>query len=181
MKFLKRFTLMILLLVLAAIGIGYELPDSAHVQRSIRIDAPPKAVFPYVNDLRKFNQWSPWGRRDPNIQSSFSGPESGVGAIMTWHSDKPDTRSGRRLITMSKPPNKVASRLETSGENTATTYFNIEPAGGGSVVTWGYDTQFGNNVIERYFGLMLDRSIGREYDKGLENLKTIVEKEKNNA
>ncbi|MBS1269830.1 MAG: hypothetical protein MAG794_00782 [Gammaproteobacteria bacterium] len=56
MQFLKRFVLFILVLVLALIGIGYLLPDSAHVQRSIRIEAPPEAVFPYVNNFRNFNE-----------------------------------------------------------------------------------------------------------------------------
>ncbi|MGA8260784.1 MAG: SRPBCC family protein [Arenicellales bacterium] len=176
MKFLKRFILLMLLIVLAAIGIGYELPDTAHVERTVRIKAPPQTVFPYVNNPRKFNEWSPWARKDPDMKTTYSGPESGVGAIFTWHSDNPDIGSGRRLITLSKPPSDVAARLEMSDQGTATTYFKIEAAGDSSRVTWGFDTQFGDNIIQRYFGLMMDRWIGKEYDQGLQNLKTLVEK-----
>lgn len=60
MKFLKRFVLIILVLVLVLIGIGYLLPDEAHVERDVRIDATPETVFPYVNNLRRFKEWSPW-------------------------------------------------------------------------------------------------------------------------
>jgi len=182
MKFLKRFILVILVLILALIGIGYELPDSAHVERSIRISAAPQTVFPYVSDFRKFDEWSPWAQKDPDMKYTFGGPESGVGATMTWHSNDPDVGSGSSLITQSKPPHHVTTRLEFGVEaTTATSYFNITPVSNGSKVTWGFDTEFGTNLIWRYFGLMMDRWVGGEYDKGLQNLKTLVEKEKQDA
>lgn len=182
MKFLKRFILVILVLILALIGIGYELPDSAHVERSIRISAAPQTVFPYVSDFRKFDEWSPWAQKDPDMKYTFGGPESGVGATMTWHSADPDVGSGSILITQSKPPHHVITRLEFGAEaTTATSYFNITPVSNGSKVTWGFDTEFGTNLIWRYFGLMMDRWVGGEYDKGLQNLKTLVEKEKQDA
>lgn len=178
MKFLKRFVLLILLLILALIGIGYELPESAHVERSIRIDASPETVFPYVSNFRKFNEWSPWARKDPNMQYTFGGPDQGVGAIMTWHSDDPDIGSGSNLIIQSKPPHHVATRLELGAESTtATSYVDITPVSRGSKVTWGFDTEFGNNLIARYFGLMMDRWVGGDFDEGLKNLKTLVEKQ----
>ena len=177
MKFLKRFILLMLVLVLAAIGIGYELPDTSHVERTVVIKASPQTVFPYVNNPRKFNEWSPWARKDPNMKTTYSGPESGVGAIFTWHSTDPDVGSGRSLITLSKPPHRVATRLDFGTRGTATAYFDIEPAGNGSRVTWGFDTQFGNNLIMRYFGLLMDRWVGGDYQQGLRNLKTIVEQQ----
>lgn len=176
MKFLKRFILLLLLLVLALIGIGYLLPDSAHVERTVRIDAPPQAVFSYVNNFHKFNEWSPWAGKDPDAEFTFSGPDEGVGARLAWHSDNPDLGSGASLITQSKPPNRVTTRLDFGGRDTATAYFEIEPAGNGSRVTWGFDTQFGNNLVMRYFGLVMDRWVGGDFQQGLGKLKSIVEK-----
>lgn len=177
MKFLKRLILLLLLLVLALIGIGYVLPDSAHVERTIRIGAPPQQVFPYVNNFHKFNEWSPWARKDPDMQYTFAGPDSGVGARLAWQSTNPDLGSGSNLIVQSKPPHRVATRLDFGAQGTATAYFDIEPAGSGSRVTWGFDTQFGNNLIMRYFGLLMDRWVGDDYQQGLRNLKTIVEQQ----
>jgi len=177
MKFLKRFVLIILLLVLALIGIGYMLPDSAHVERDIRIDAKPETVFPYVNNFRKFNEWSPWSDWAPDIEYSYSGPDSGVGARMSWQSANPEVGSGSILITQSKPPERVATRLDFGAQGDATSFFDIEPAGNGSRVVWGFDTQFGNNIVERYFGLMLEMWVGGDYEQGLQELKTVVEKQ----
>lgn len=175
MKFLKRFVLIILVLVLVLIGVGYMLPDEAHVTRDIRIDAPPAAVFPYVNDLRRFNEWSPWADWAPDVRYEISGPDAGVGARLSWHSDSPEVGSGSMLITASKPPERVTARLDTGTQGNATVYFDIEPAGDGSRVVWGYDSEFGNNIIQRYFGVMLELWVGGDYEQGLENLKTLVE------
>ena len=50
------------------------------------IQAPPQVVFGYINDYRKFNQWSPWFERDPEAKYEYSGP-TGVGSKMHWESE----------------------------------------------------------------------------------------------
>ena len=177
MKFLKRFVLIVLVLILVLIGVGYMLPERAHVERDVRIDAEPQAVFPYVNNFRKFNEWSPWSDWAPDIEYSYSGPDAGVGARMSWQSANPEVGSGSILINPSKPPERVTTRLDFGAQGDATSFFDIEPAGDGSRVVWGFDTQFGNNIIERYFGLMLEMWVGDDYEQGLQQLKTVVEKQ----
>lgn len=175
MKFLKRFVLIILILALVLIGVGYLLPDRTHVERDIRIDAPPEAVFPYVSDLRRFSEWSPWPDSAPDSQYSYSGPESGVGARMDWQSANPEIDSGSGLITESNPPNRLRMRMDLGARGRATVYFDIQPAGDGSHVVWGFDTTFGSNIVERYVGLILNFRLGGKYDQGLQQLKTLVE------
>lgn len=179
MKFLKRFVLLVLLLVLILIGVGYLLPDEAHVERDIRIDAPPAAVFPYVNDFRRFSEWSPWPNRAPDVQYSYSGPETGVGARLDWQSDRPEAGRGSYLITRSRPPERVTMRLDLGVQERASAYFDIQPAGDGSHVVWGFEAGFGNNIIDRYFGVLTGFRIGGEYERGLQNLKALVEAQRN--
>ena len=42
-------------------------------------------------------------------------------------------------------------------------------------MTWAFDTDFGFNLIGRYWGILLDRQIGPLYAQGLANLKRISE------
>jgi len=180
MKFLKRLILLVLVLVAALVGIGYVLPDSAHVERTARVDAPPEAVFPYVNNLKRFTEWSPWAAKDPDMTQTFQGPEAGIGAQLYWESDVPEVGSGSTLIVESNPPKRVVNRLELPDLSNATYYFEIDEideTDDGSRVTWGFDTEFRGNLIGRYFGLMMDRWIGAEYERGLENLKQLVEQQ----
>ena len=53
--------------------------------------------------------------------------------------------------------------------------FKIEPQNNGCRVTSGFEAEFGYDLVGRYFGLMFDRWIGADYEKGLANLKALVE------
>ena len=57
-------------------------PDQFKVTRSATLNAPPTNVFPHVNDLHKWEAWSPWAKLDPNAKSVFEGPSEGVGACL---------------------------------------------------------------------------------------------------
>jgi hypothetical protein len=61
--------------VLAAVA--FLLPREVVVTRFAVINAPPSAVFPWVNSLQKTAEWSPWMGLDPDIQVTFEGPEAG--------------------------------------------------------------------------------------------------------
>ena len=64
------------LVVLIAAFAGYVAlqPDELLIQRQATIAAPPAAVFEQVNDLKKWDAWSPWAKMDPNAKVGFEGP-----------------------------------------------------------------------------------------------------------
>jgi hypothetical protein len=53
---------------------------------------------------------------------------------------------------------------------------NLAAANGGTAVTWGFKSTL-KSASERWLGLMFDRWIGADYEKGLARLKAVVEKE----
>lgn len=58
--------------------------SACHVVRSTTLTAPPSAVFRYMNDLRKFQEWSPWAKLDPSCQVTFDGPLPNAGLVVFW-------------------------------------------------------------------------------------------------
>ena len=42
-------------------------------------------------------------------------------------------------------------------------------------MTWGFAADTGFNPVARYFGLVLDRAIGPDYERGLARLKAAAE------
>jgi hypothetical protein len=109
------------------------------------------------------------------MQVTFEGPEAGVGNVMSWVSAKPEVGSGRQEITLSTPDARVESALDFGDMGTAQASFDLVPEGAGTRVTWGLVSDMGNNPIGRYMGLMLDRWVGADYEKGLAALKAKVE------
>ena len=94
-----------LILVIAA----FKSPDY-RVERSRTIAAKPEVLFDYFNNHKKFNEWNPWMKMDPTAKNTYTGPESGVGAVASWVGDK--TGEGSATITESKPGELVRERMD---------------------------------------------------------------------
>ncbi len=176
MKIIKYLLLGFIALIIVLGVVGIFLPDTQHVERQIAIDAPADEIFPYVNDFRKFNEWSPWAKIDPQTKYTFSGPESGVGAKMEWASEHQQVGQGTQEILESVPNNTVKTRLDFGMGGPSLAGFALSENNGQTTVVWSFDAYF-ENSIARYFGLMLDldKWVGGDYEKGLANLKTVVE------
>ena len=165
----------VIALVILALAVGLLLPSKTHIERSSEIHATPSAVFAYLNDFRKFNLWSPWAKLDPNTQYTFSGPDQGVGAKMVWQSEHSNVGSGQQQITVSAPDRRVQTALNFGDMGTAYATFDLVASGANTRVTWSFDQDNGYNILGRYFGLMMNKFIGADYEQGLVNLKSVVE------
>lgn len=166
-------TIAIAAVVLAAVGL--LLPRTAHVERSIVIDAPPATVFTVLNGFRQFDRWSPWAGIDPDVETRYEGPETGVGAKMSW-SGNAQVGSGSQEILESVPYERIRLRLtfgDFGGDFTST--YTLAAEGSGTRVTWGFDADYGSSIFGRYFGLLSDAMIGPDYEKGLGRLEQFAE------
>jgi hypothetical protein len=181
MRWIKRIVLGLIGIVVVLVGISYFLPNQAQVSRSITIDATPAQVFPYVNSLRKFNEWSPWAQLDPDMEQTFTGPDEGPGQMLSWQSDNPQVGSGSQTITESEPDRRVAVELDFGEMGTADSAWELAQSGAGTEVIWSFESELGYNPFMRYMGLMFDSVIGADYEKGLAALKTLVESESDGA
>ena len=152
-------------------------PDTFHVERSRDIKAPPDRVFAMINDLRGWGAWSPYEKRDPAMQRSFSGAASGKGAIYEWDGNN-NVGKGRMEIADTTPPSKVVIKLDFikpfEGQNTAV--FTMVPQGDTTRVTWAMDGRapFMSKVMQVFINF--DNMIGKDFDEGLNNLKTVAER-----
>src|SRR5271154_67977 len=113
---IERKIMLPILLAIAFIAIIFFVviagrPDEFIVSRSTKISAPPGKVFPHVNDLHKWQAWSPWAKLDPNAKNSFAGADSGTGAMMSWDGNK-KIGAGRMTIIESAPNDLIRFKLE---------------------------------------------------------------------
>lgn len=180
-KILKKVGIVILLLIAAFVVTGYLLPKQVHIERSVTVERPVTMMFELLNSYRHFNEWSPWARRDPKAQFIISGPESGVGARMSWVGDPQLVGSGWQQIVASKPYEQIKIKLDFDAQGVADTGFTLVEQGDATRVTWFFDSDLteGVNVLDsflaRYFGLLFDRWVGGDYELGLANLKQYAE------
>ena len=151
-------------------------PDEFIVTRAAKIAASPEKVFLHVNNLHAWDAWSPWAKLDPNAKNSFSGPESGAGAAMSWAGNN-KIGEGSMTISESRPSEMIAFKLEFlkpfKASNTAE--FTFKTVGNQTEVTWSMSGK--SNFAFKIFGLFMncDNMAGRDFEKGLAALKTITE------
>ena len=151
-------------------------PSDFRVTRTATTSAPAAAVFAQVNELQKWEAWSPWAKLDPDAKNSFEGPASGTGAIMHWAGNN-KVGVGSMTITESRPDEFIQFKLEFlkpfKATNTAEFTFTSENDQTG--VTW---SMYGkNNFMGRAMGLIMncDKMVGGQFEKGLAALKSVVE------
>jgi hypothetical protein len=170
--------ILVILLVLVAGFAGYVAlqPDELLIQRQATISAAPDQVFTQVNDLKKWDAWSPWAKLDPNAKVGFEGPEAGKDAVFTW-SGNDQIGEGRMTIVDSRPAELVDIKLDFTKpfENTSKSTFAFKPDANQTVVTWSMGGH--QNFLEKAMCIVFNgkKMLGDEMDKGLANLKAVAE------
>jgi uncharacterized protein YndB with AHSA1/START domain len=174
---------LVIIAVILAIAIAAVLilaatkPTTLRVQRSVSINAPPERIFSLISDFHQWVTWSPYEQKDPAMKRTYSGAERGKGAVYAWDGDK-NVGSGRMEILDVSAPSKIVIKLDFfkpfEGHNTAE--FTMLPQGDGTHVTWLMHgpANFMSRLIQVFMNL--DNLIGKDFEAGLANLKTITEK-----
>ena len=175
MKVVKWLLALIVLLAATVWIGGLMLSPKVVVARSVIIAAPAEKIYPMLVDPREWKRWTAWNQRDPAMQMHYSGPASGAGAAWSWKSKSEG--DGRMLFTAAEAGRRVAYELyfpdfdTTSGGD-----LTLAADGSGTRVTWTMHGDFGSNPLFRWMALFADGMIGKDFEAGLANLKSEVEK-----
>ncbi len=145
------------------------------VQRSISIAADSQTVYDLVEDFHRWPSWSPWEELDPEMERTYSGAESGVGARYGWSGNKKAGR-GSMEITDATPPNQVRIALTfvKPFRSSNVTTFTLTPEGDSTQVTWSMTGP--RPLLMRLFSLFfnMEKLVGNDFDKGLAKLRTVA-------
>jgi hypothetical protein len=175
MRLIRNILIGLVVVIAAAAAVGMLLPRHVIVEREVLVEATPEAVFPHINSLQAFSEWSPWSGLDPDMQVAYSGPDTGVGNVMEWTSDHPNVGNGRQEIIEVVANESVRTTLDFGAMGTAEAWWRLVPDGDATRVIWGLDADMGAGPVGRWFGLMMDRWVGADYQRGLSQLEATVE------
>jgi uncharacterized protein YndB with AHSA1/START domain len=177
MRMLKRLLFGVLTLAVLFAIVVWMQPDDYRLTRQIAIAAPASAIFPHVNDLRQWEDWSPWAKLDPNAKISFEGPLAGPGAMFHW-SGNDKIGAGTMTITESKPDQRIATRTDFTRpfEGSGNADFIFSQSGDQTNVIWtmsGTQSFIGKAIC---LVMSMERTVGPDFEKGLAQLKAVSEK-----
>jgi hypothetical protein len=162
-------------------------PNTFSVERAISVKAPPEKIFPLINDFHQWVSWSPYENKDPAMKRSYSGAESGKGAVYGWEGNS-NVGSGRMEILETQfleaqsretsAASKILIKLDFfkpfEGHNTAE--FTMLPQGDATNLNWVMrgPAPFISKLMQVFMNL--DHMIGKDFEVGLANLKKLTEK-----
>ena len=152
-------------------------PASYRAERSTEIKRSAEDIFQYVRSLKKQDDWSPWGKRDPDMKKEFEGTDGEVGAISRWEGNK-EVGSGEQEITRIIPGQRIESELRflKPWKSTSQVFIDVEPVGAEhSKVTWGFEGKSGFPMRIMLLFMNMDKMIGKDFEEGLADLKQILE------
>jgi effector-binding domain-containing protein len=173
MKTVKKILIGIVVFLALIVIFSFFLPSKVRVERSLVMNAAPEIVFNQVNNLKNWENWDAWSKMDSAMSKKYEGPESGTNSKRIWESKK--IGNGSMTILDSKPNDSINIQLEFAMGNPKAT-FKFEKADNGTKVTWIMDSDLGMMPHHKIFGLFEDKMIGPDFEKGLSNMKEIVEK-----
>ena len=173
---LKTAGIILLVLLGALLLMASRQPDAFAIERSVVVAAPAETIYPNIADLHRWGAWSPYEKFDPQMKKVFNGTPGAAGASYYWSGN---SKAGEGTITVRElmPPSKVTMQLDLlkpiEGHNVVE--FNLEPAEGGTRVTWAMRGP--NRFLSKVVGMFvnMDSMIGKDFEDGLASLKTQME------
>jgi Polyketide cyclase / dehydrase and lipid transport len=149
--------------------------DRFSLSRSIAINATARDIFPWINNVRRFNEWNPWAAMDATSSITYAGTEEGPGASYSWVGKK--TGEGSMTLKDADPPAAAQFALEFIKPFKASNIarFSLQETGGATTVTWTMTgaNSFFNKLFQTF--VSMDKMVGKDFEKGLASLKQRVE------
>ena len=177
------FEIIAIVAVVLAIAVAVVLilaatkPDTFSVRRAATVKAPPETIFAAISDFHQWGSWSPWEHKDPAMKRTYSGAASGKGAVYAWDGNK-NVGSGRMEILEASMPSKIVIKLDffTPFEAHNTAEFTMLPQGDATNLTWVMHGPLVFMAKVMHVFINMDKMIGKDFEAGLANIKTISEK-----
>jgi len=178
MKFLKGLSILIMVLMVAAVIAYFVLPNKYEITQSKTINAPVETVYNQVADFKNWEAWSPWQQNDPGMKTTYAGAESGVGAKSDFISGS-GKMSGTHIHTSAIPNKTITSDLAFKFGKTA------NPA---DKITWTFESIDDNTTkvdwnfkwtmhgAMKLAGPMFKSQNLKDFEAGLNNLAVVSEK-----
>ena len=175
---MKNILLILLLIVGVLAAVIATRPDTFNVERSGVVEAPRALVYELVTDLKRFDEWSPWAERDPNMKKTFADVTVGKGASYSWAGND-QVGKGTMSITDVEADKTVNLKLEfvEPFASEADVKYDLADEGDKTKFTWSMGGK--NDFIGKAMSLFMsmDAVIGKDFEQGLAKLNTFAKAE----
>ncbi|GIX35501.1 MAG: polyketide cyclase [Lysobacteraceae bacterium] len=165
----------ILIVLVLFVVVGLFLPSDRVFQHTVETNYPVRMAYDLMNGFRRFPEWYPLRAHDPDVQFSVAGPERGEGAKLYYTSLREEIGSGSFEIVHSVDNELIEYAIESPamGVNKRAVV-EFEPKGKTVQITWTYTVDYGWDLLGRYAGLYVNRTVGDDVKAALGNVVALL-------
>lgn len=175
MKILKSVLLVIIGLALLVMLIALFLPGKLKIVSQKEINLPVNKVYYSLSTFADHGKWDPWLEKDSTAKIVITLSDGTVGSKYSWTSKK--SGAGEMVIDSVVPGKHIALTLAFEGMNQKAYVWNdLTDNNGKTIVTWGFQ-QKASFPVGRIFMALIKGKLRKDYDRGLSNLKRLLESE----
>jgi len=170
-------TIIVALVVLLLI-VALFMDKNMTIEKSITIDKPRQQVFDYVKYVKNHDNFSVWAMMDPEMKKEYRGTDGQEGFVFAWDSiKKKNVGAGEQEIKKVSAPNEIDWELRffRPMQDVAKAKMITDSVSGNQTkVQWGFYSKMKFPMV--LMKPMITGMLGKSLEKGLVNLKGVMEK-----
>ena len=147
------------------------------LEKKVVINRSKQDVFNYLKLIKNQEKYSVWVMRDPNVKIVYTGTDGTVGFKSSWESNDKNVGIGEQEITKLKDGESMEVEIRFKKPFEATNYASTTLTNIGDSQTKLTQVFYGKSKFPmNLMNLMMDKMVGGDMQKNLENLKNNLEK-----
>jgi hypothetical protein len=158
--------------------IGLFVKKEYSVTREIVINKSTSEVFNYIKYLKNQDHFSKWNTMDPSMKRDYKGTDGQVGFVSLWDGNKKVGKGEQEITKVSNGKGlEMEIRFIKPFPGLAQAYMYATPTDGNQTkVSWGFNSSMKYPMNTMLLFMNMSNMIGKDFEVGLNNLKTILEK-----
>jgi hypothetical protein len=180
MKILIGIIIALTAIIVLFLIIGLFVKKDYSVGKDVIVNKPKAIVFEYLKFLKNQNKFSVWGSVDPNMKTVFTGTDGTVGFVSAWESDSnKNVGKGEQEILKIVDGERIdyEIRFLKPFKSTSWAYItSIAINDNQTKVHWGFAGKMKYPTNLTMLFMHMEKMVGGDLEKGLQNLKAILEK-----
>ena len=152
------------------------------IERETVITARAADITPYLADLHRWVEWSPWEGQDPALQRTYTGQPGTVGSTYAWKGNRKAGAGSMAITRVDATEVDVDLQFTAPFKSSSAVAFrmsDVSDAGHAVAATrlvWSMTSP--QNLMSRVMGVFvnMDKFLGGDFEKGLAKLKAAVER-----
>ena len=148
------------------------------IERSRTITAPADSILARIVNYHDWVDWSPWEGLDPDLQRTYTGPDSGVGTAYEWSGNKKAGAGRMEVTSVSDRLVEMDLTFTRPFKSASLTTFEMSPGQTAETTDVVWKVKTPKTLMTRIAGVFMnfDKTVGADLDKGLTQLDELSRK-----